>query len=85
LINQDEDGEYELFYSNSTHKELPVQKQADGLYLIDSTGDGSWDHTYNPATSDFLVYHPSTPGFEIILIFCGIIIAILILRKKQLQ
>ncbi len=83
LINQDDDGEYEKFYSNITKKEIQVQKQADGLYLIDSDDDGEWDHTYNPATSALSPYHPSTPGFELILVSCGIVILILFLRKKR--
>lgn len=83
LINQDDDGEYELFYSNVTQKEIQVHKQADGLYLIDSDGDGTWDHSYNPATSALSPYHPSTPGFELILVPSGIVFLILFLRKKR--
>jgi chitodextrinase len=84
LINQDEDDTYERFYSNSTHNETTVQQQGDGQYLIDSDGDGQWDHRFNPTTSDLSPNTPSTPGFELTFVLCAIAIALFLWKKNPL-
>jgi|GEM_PF-3281367 len=83
LINQDEDGEYELFYSNVTQKNIKVHKQIDGLYLIDSDGDGDWDHRFNPETSVLMTYTPQIPSFEVLFILCAVTIAIFVWKRKS--
>lgn len=47
LIDNNADGTYDAFYSNSTGDETLVELQKDGTYLIDSNGDGTWDYTYD--------------------------------------
>ena len=82
FINQNADGVYDLFYSNSTMKYTVIQKQADGMYLLDTNGDGEWDYTYNPVTSALTTYTPQTPGFELIFIFVAIATLVFLKRKK---
>jgi parallel beta-helix repeat protein len=83
LINQDDDGIYDMFYSNSTTQETRVQKQADGLYLINSDSDRDWDYSFNPATSVLTVYTPSTPGFELAGLFCALAVMLILLRTRK--
>ncbi len=82
LIDQNADGLYDLFYSNSTMSQTFVQKQADGMYLLDTDGDGDWDYSYNPATSTLTIYTSQTPGFELIIIFFAIATIIFLKRKE---
>lgn len=83
FIDQNADGLYDRFYSNSTHIETTIQKQADGFYLVDSNGDGSWDYRYNPATTELFPYTASTPGFELMIFFVSVILTILLNKKKR--
>jgi PKD repeat protein len=82
LINEDGDGLYDRFFCNSTKKETSVEKQESGLYLIDCDGDGSWDHSYNPATSMLSLYTPRTPGFELMVVLCAVA-GVLVLRRLR--
>jgi len=47
LIDDDSDGNYDAFYSNSTKNQTDINKQDDSTYLIDNDGDGDWDYVYN--------------------------------------
>lgn len=50
IIDNNADGIYDAFYSNSTKDETLVQKQEDGTYLIDINGDNIWDYKYDFTT-----------------------------------
>jgi len=47
LLDEDEDGTYDIFNNNQTGNETIVGFQA-GFYKIDIDDDGSWDYDYNP-------------------------------------
>ena len=54
LIDNNADGIYDAFYSNSTRDETLVQKQEDGTYLIDINGDSIWDYEYDFTTDTII-------------------------------
>ncbi len=85
LINQTGNNDYEKFYSNITMKETNVQKQINGIYLIDNNGDGNWDYTFDEKKGLTTYQQPKTqtPGYELILIINAIIIALYLWKKNK--
>ena len=94
LIDEDSDGTYDVFFSNSTGSMTSVELQVDGTYFIDSDGDGLWDYIYDSQTKILTIY-PTEDLVEndmtvlIVGVILGIIVVIFILimlliyRKKQ--
>ena len=84
FINLTGNNDYEMFYSNDTMKKTNVQKQSNGIYLIDIDGNGNWDHIYD-STKGFTTYQTptKTPGFGITLIISAITIALLLQKKNR--
>jgi hypothetical protein len=78
---------YDRFYSNSTRQETTVQRQANGMYLIDSNGDGTWEYRYNMTTGALSTYQATTgkgvPGFEAALVLCAVIFVLVLDRKRK--
>jgi hypothetical protein len=85
LIDNDNDGIYDMFYSNETGNQTSIEKQENGTYLIDMNGDGTWDYLYNSDTvlSSIQQSKKSTPGFEFLLCISGLFISIFYLRQKK--
>jgi len=78
LIDDDSDGAYDTFYSNSTKNQTDINKQDDGTYLIDNDGDDNWDYVYDVETDTLTEYNePTTDDYTLLIIV--IIVAILIL------
>ena len=50
MVDFTNDGYYDLFHSNTTNEETPVEKNGD-LYLIDDDNDGTVDYVYNIETN----------------------------------
>lgn len=51
MIDYTSDSIYDLFHSNITREETPVEL-IDGLYLIDDDNDGYPDYQYNTTTAE---------------------------------
>ena len=87
LIENDNDGTYDVFHSNATGIETKVEKLSNGNYLIDSDGDGKWDYEYNPASGESRVYHEQPivnyMMTAIVLIACPILFFALDRRRKR--
>jgi hypothetical protein len=92
LLDNNSDGTFDAFYSDSTHHITPVQKNG-GNYTIDTDGNGEWDLSYNELNGTTAPYEEigGTPGFDMILlasivIIIGAIVVVLFLlwnkRKK---
>lgn len=85
IIDTDSDGIYELFHSNSTGNETDIKTQ-NGGYLIDSNEDGKWDYNFDLITglSGYIEEKKieETPGFELILIICAIMLVFIWKQKK---
>jgi len=56
LIDENSNGTYDIFYSNTTKNETTVQKQTNETYLIDSDGDSKWDYVYDQNTGALAQY-----------------------------
>ena len=56
LIDENSNGTYDIFYSNTTKNETTVQKQNNETYLIDSNGDAKWDYIYDQKTGILTSY-----------------------------
>ena len=86
LVDENGDGEYDLFDSSETGEKITIEKQDDGTYLIDSDGDGEWDYTFSMAEG-LSVYEKEenggTPGFELILVVCALILVLFRKRKRK--
>jgi hypothetical protein len=93
LVDIDGDGIYDFFVNTETGLQTSVVKEND-TYLIDNDGDGTWDHAYNPDTGlityyeyVYLKYIPiitqETPGFELLLLVAGMVLAVIALRRKR--
>lgn len=82
LINLTGNSDYEMFHSNITMKETNVEKQENGIYLIDSDGNGNWDYTFDPLKGLTIYQPPKTPGFELVFIIGAIAVALFLRRKK---
>jgi hypothetical protein len=87
LIENDNDGTYDAFYSNSTGMKTKVEKLSNGNYLIDSNGDGTWDYEYNPASGETSIYQEQQMAeylvVAILLIACLTLYIILEMRRKR--
>lgn len=84
LIDADNDGIYDSFYSNSTETKITVGTSNQN-YLIDTDGDGNWDYEYNPLTdkTETLKSESSSEGLlsrnTLIIIVILVIVIILII------
>ncbi len=78
LINTDGTDQYDAFYSNSTGKQTSTQRQQNGIYLIDTKGDGSFDYQYDPSLNEIKGY-TKTLGPEYTMLIVGLIVVILLL------
>jgi PKD repeat protein len=84
LMDTNSDGIYDSFYSDITKKITMVQEQ-NGLYNIDSDGDGTWDYTFN-ATNGLAVWQaPNTPGFAVVLTLSAITVVLFWKRKSKMK
>jgi hypothetical protein len=90
LINTDSTGPYDVFYSNLTRNQTRGQRQQNGIYLIDTNGDGKYDYQYDPFSGKFKEY-PETLSPEYTILLVGVVVGILLLvllgflakRKKK--
>jgi hypothetical protein len=57
-IDTNDDGFPDSFYCNSTGLTTPMERQANGTYLLDFNGDAIWDHRYDPVTNTVSAYSP---------------------------
>ncbi len=56
LLDEDANGVYEKFLSNSTGELTDSEQNDDGKYLIDEDGDGKWDWVYDKETDTLTPY-----------------------------
>ena len=80
LINTDSMGPFDVFYSNLTRNQTSAQRQPNGIYLIDTNGDGKYDYQYDPSSGKFREY-PETlsPEYTMLLVGLGVVIVLLVL------
>ncbi len=86
LIDKNSDGISDGFQSNTTGSETKVSRQANGNYLIDTDGDGTWDIVYDPITRQYKQYQE--PPILDYLIFVILVIAFVLIlyfggKKKR--
>ena len=95
LLDNDSDGIYDEFISNTTGNSSSVEYHSNGTYYIDDNGDGIWDYRYDPLTDTLTPLHDpeeqnNTPisiwwllitGGILLLIMCALYM-IIELRKK---
>ena len=55
LVDKNGDGEYNVFYRETTNRETPIEKNSDE-YNIDINNDEKWDYIYNFTTSQVRNY-----------------------------
>jgi len=61
LQDNNSDGIYDSFFINATGVFTPVQRLANGSFLIDTNGDGKWTFTYDPNSGALsVVSNPET-------------------------
>jgi hypothetical protein len=77
LIDENNDGTYDMFYSNSTGNKTQASLQGNGDYLIDTNSDGTWDVVYTPSEGSIQVYHED-PMIEYVLIIIVLVVLIII-------
>lgn len=56
LIDNNNDGMYDLFYNEETDKETSLLKMDDEKYRINYDGDGDWDYIYDVANDELEDY-----------------------------
>jgi hypothetical protein len=96
LADEDSNDPYDIFDNSDTGEQTSVEKQEDNeTYLIDSDGDGKWDHAYSPGTGVITYYefvyqkyytiYKATPGFELmsLIVVIALVFIILKVRKKK--
>jgi uncharacterized repeat protein (TIGR01451 family) len=88
LIDNDSDGIYDNFFSNSTNNITSTKQRKDGRYLINDDDDGDWDWIYDPETDTLEPYTPpKEEGFNLlwllILLFIVLILLIFLLAKRR--
>jgi len=94
LIDNESDGTYDWFYSNSTNKNTYTEKRKDGKYLINSDSDDGWDWIYDPEDDILEPYiddgkgakkADNTPWFLLLflLILLFIILYYLAMKRKK--
>ena len=95
LIDEDSEETFDIFNNSETENQTRVGKEND-TYLIDSDGDGTWDHTFNRRTGVSPYYQylynkyyekfaNDTPGFEIILLIGALAVVIMVMRRRKKQ
>ena len=77
LISTGSTDQYDAFYSNSTGKQTSTQRQQNGVYLIDTKGNGNFDYQYDPSLNEIKAY--SALGLEYMMLIAGVIVVILLL------
>jgi hypothetical protein len=82
LFDDDGDGVYDRFYSDTTKYITKVQ-QKDDNYLIDVDGDGKTDYVYNTDHGLTAYQASETPGFEIIILIGAITLVMFWKRKRK--
>ena len=86
FVDYEKDDIYDFFYDNETNSNITIEKQADGTYLLDIYGDGSWDYMYN-TTGHLSTYqekkNKETPCFELIIVLYAMFITIFLKRKRK--
>jgi hypothetical protein len=80
LVDQNGDGTYDVFYSNTTGKQTRTELH-NGSYYLDLNGDGTWDNIYNPITGELTKYveKPVTQKATDNLLLFGILLGIVII------
>ncbi len=78
LIDMTGDGIYEKFHSNETGVETTVNHRDDGMYLIDTDGDGQWNVEYNSGSGQAQDYREQ-PILQYALIGLVVLIVIFLL------
>ena len=68
-------------------KELTLNGDDSGNYLIDADGDGKWDYIYDHASGKSTIYALTNndggiPGFELIFVVCVIVFLFLGIWKR---
>jgi hypothetical protein len=76
LLDNDNDGIYDAFYSEETQQTIPMQKKDDS-YLIDSDGDGDWDYTYD-TINGLTSYQGPPKTYELEIIIITLVIVVLV-------
>ena len=88
LIDDNDDGTFDSFYSNTTDSETNIEMQEDAEYYIDVDDDGQWDYIVNSATGDMAPYktddeNKPIPGFQITLVICSLIFILFWKRRHN--
>jgi len=85
FVDYEKDDIYDFFYDNETNSNITIEKQADGTYLLDIYGDGSWDYMYNTTgyLSTYQEKNKETPCFELIIVLYAMFITIFLKRKRK--
>jgi hypothetical protein len=79
LIDNNGDGIYDTFYSDVLQQIMEVENK-NGVYAIDSDGNGEWDYTFDRENGLVPYQQRKTPGFELIFVLCALSI-LLFLRR----
>jgi hypothetical protein len=93
LIDYTGNGTYSSFFDVSSDEEIMLSTNDQGEYLFDQDNDQTWDYIYN-TSSGLRAYqsekiddendeNTDTPGFELLMILCSLIILFIIRRKKR--
>jgi len=95
IIDEDSTDPFDIFNNSDTEIETDVESEINA-YLIDSDGDGNWDHAYDLEEGlmtyslfVFQKYDPifqeqlSSPGFELIMLLIGIGIVFFIIKRRK--
>jgi PKD repeat protein len=92
LMDNNGDGIYDAFYSDTT-KQITAVQEKNGSYSIDSDGDGDFDYTYSTTNGLTEYQAPLKPsgGIEpvfligiiiVIVVICGIVLVLLRKNKR---
>ena len=89
LIDANNDGVYDKFYSTSAGIATATKRNEDGTYSIDVDGDGNMDYIYDPALGGIKPYEKPTQPFEIpwililIVVIVGAIAVLIVYLYKR--
>lgn len=78
LIDDDEDGEFELFYNSNSGNINSLGKNDEGFYLIDINSDNKWDYSYDIINGIMPVEEKQSFVFSLIFIILTVAIAVII-------
>jgi len=88
LIDEDNDGYFDRFFSNQTKKQSTVQYE-NNAYFIDANTDGSFDHVFNVLSGTTTCYNPQDknlfnffPYLPSIFLFLSMFIFFVYILKK---